>query len=142
MGDGNGDDDEDGAAPMTKKEKQLKEKADKQAAAKAAKDAKNGGKSPKGRKIAPKEEIPEKEPVKEDSGFGPLRAEDYVRFRMLPKLVAYSKLSPKQAKTLAIFEILAIGLSTLSSLLGAFDKAQPVPLIVQFASVLAGWQAY
>ena len=27
-------------------------------------------------------------------------------------------------------------------MLGAFDKAVPVPLIVQFASALAGWQAY
>ena len=41
-----------------------------------------------------------------------------------------------------IFEIGAIGLSTFSSLLGAFDRVQPVPLIVQIASTLAAWVAY
>ena len=84
----------------------------------------------------------EKEPMREDTGFGPLRAEDYVIFRMLPKLVAYSKRSPKQARILAIFDLAAIGLSAGSTLLGAFDMAQPTPLIVAFASLLAGWQAY
>lgn len=98
--------------------------------------------SPKGRKIAPKEEIPEKEPVKEDSGFGPMRAEDYVRFRMLPKLIAYSKLSPIQARRKSRFKMLSIGLSACTTLLGALDRSVPVPLIVQFASALAGWEAY
>lgn len=82
------------------------------------------------------------EAMQSDSGFGPLKAEEYVKFRMLPKLILYSKLSPLQARTLAICEITAIGLSTLNSLLGAFDMSQPVPLIVQIGSTIGAWQAY
>jgi len=77
-----------------------------------------------------------------DTGYGPLSAEDYVRFRTLPRLVGYSQKSPKQARMVAIFEIAAISLSTGSSLLGAFDRVQPVPLIVQISSTAGAWVAY
>merc|ERR1719440_794177 len=80
--------------------------------------------------------------LSEDTGFGPLRAEEYVQFRTLPKLVYFSQQSPKQARQVAIFEIAAISLSTCCSLLAAFDKVQPVPLIVQGASTAAAWVAY
>ena len=80
--------------------------------------------------------------LSEDTGFGPLRAEEYVQFRTLPKLIYFSQQSPKQARQVAIFEVAAIGLSTCCSLLAAFDKVQPVPLIVQGASTAAAWVAY
>jgi hypothetical protein len=71
-----------------------------------------------------------------------MRAEDYVKFRMLPKLIAMSRLSPEQAKQKSAFKMLSIGLAAGSTLLGALGINVPVPLVVQFASALAGWESY
>jgi hypothetical protein len=89
----------------------------------------------------PEEDAPKKEPD-DDSGLSPMRAEDYVKFRMLPKLIAMSRLSPEQAKQKSAFKMLSIGLAAGSTLLGALGINVPVPLIVQFASALAGWESY
>lgn len=77
-----------------------------------------------------------------DNGFGSLSAEDYVRFRTLPKLVVFSQRSPAQAWQVAFFEIGVIALSTGSALLGAFNLVEPVPMIVQLASVFTAWSSY
>ncbi|KOO22202.1 hypothetical protein Ctob_004962 [Chrysochromulina tobinii] len=89
----------------------------------------------------PEEDAPKKEPD-DDSGLSPMRAEDYVKFRMLPKLIAMSRLSPEQAKQKSAFKMLSIGLAAGSTLLGALGINVPVPLVVQFASALAGWESY
>ena len=150
---GEAQDDEENGIGMSKKDKKLAEKAAKAKAKAVAKAKVKSQSGLKGRlgigtnKVAAAQVKDtggddERELMREDTGFGPLRAEDYVIFRMLPKLVAYSKRSPKQARILAIFDLAAIALSAGSTLLGAFDMAQPTPLLVSFASVLAGWQAY
>jgi len=77
-----------------------------------------------------------------DDGIQGMSAEDYVRMRMLPYLILYSNRSPRQARQLAAFETIAIGLSAATSLLGALNMTTPVPLFIQFGSVLAAWQAY
>jgi len=137
---GSGDDDDDGGG------KPALHGGDKRAAKKAAK------KAVKAKRVAPgpedddddeEEAEAEGEVVAlDDSGFGPMSAEEYVKFRMLPKLIAYSRLSPVQAQRKTAFKMLAIGLSACTTLLGALDRAVPVPLIVQLASALAGWEAY
>jgi len=133
---GNGTGDEEDQLPLSKSEQKAKDKADKAKAKKVAN-------SPKGKKVAPKiTEEKDDQPANEDTGFGPMSAENYVRFRMLPKLIAYSKLSPVQSKRKTQFKMLAIGLSAATTLLGALDRSVPVPLIVQLGSALAGWEAY
>lgn len=61
-----------------------------------------------------------------DDGIQGMSAEDYVRMRMLPYLILYSNRSPRQARQLAAFETIAIGLSAATSLLGALNMTTPV----------------
>ena len=107
---------------------------------------KEGKKLPpsKGRKkITPTESVKKHNGMmQEDSGFGSMSSDDYVRFRMLPKLIAYSKLSPRQARQKSFLKVMLVVLFAIATLLGAVDEPVPVPFIVQVASAVAGWVAF
>jgi hypothetical protein len=98
----------------------------------------------KGRKkITPTESVKKHNGMmQEDSGFGSMSSDDYVRFRMLPKLIAYSKLSPRQARQKSFLKVMLVVLFAIATLLGAVDEPVPVPFIVQVASAVAGWVAF
>jgi hypothetical protein len=107
---------------------------------------KEGKKLPpsKGRKkITPTESVKKHNGImQEDSGFGSMSSDDYVRFRMLPKLIAYSKLSPRQARQKSFLKVMLVVLFAIATLLGAVDEPVPVPFIVQVASAVTGWVAF
>jgi len=88
------------------------------------------------------EAMDDEEDINDDDLISSLSCEEYFEHRTLPKLAHYRALAPRLSRRLTCYEVLIVLTSLGSTLLGALELTDWIPIAVAFGAVLGSLLSY